>query len=524
MKQVPTRLLALLVALGFVLAACGGGGATTAPPTVAPAAPEATSAPAPTAAPAPTTAAPTTAAAEAPTAAAEAATAAPEPSPTPIVIVDPNAVKADPNKTQIRWFVGLGTGTDPEQLPVEQKVVEDFNASHPKIQLILEVITYNAARDTLSTEIASGNPPDIVGPVGVGGSEAFHGQWLDLSEQIKKTNYDLSQYDQSAVEFYKVGGEGQIGLPFAIYPGMLYYQKPMFEEAGLKEPPHKYGDKYELDGKQVEWNFDTFTEVAKRLTVDKNGKDATEADFDPTQIVQYGYAPGFPADVRDTGAWFGADSLVEKDGKTARVPPQWAEAWKWYYDGIWKSHFIPNNAVSQSPEFGSGNQFGSGKVATSLSFLWYNCCFDNTGDKWDMAAVPAYKGKTTALLNADTFRVFKSTKHPDEAFEVLTYLLGEASPELLKTYGGMPARKADQDKFFEGLNEKFPQKPDWQVARDGLQHVDIPSFEAFVPNYNKAIDRATTFRNLMETAPDLDMDKEIAKFKTDLQAIFDEKP
>src|SRR5689334_22477417 len=239
MKQVPARLLALLMVFGFALAACGGAPAPATSPTGAPA-PEATSATAPTTAPAPTAVAPTTAAAEAPTGVAEAPTTAPEPSPTPIVIVDPNAVKADPNKIQIRWFVGLGTGTDPEQLPVEQKIVEDFNASHPNIQLILEVITYNAARDTLSTEIASGNPPDIVGPVGVGGSEAFHGQWLDLSDQINKTKYDLTQYDQSAVDFYKVGGEGQIGLPFAIYPGVLYYQKAMFEEAGLQEPPHKY--------------------------------------------------------------------------------------------------------------------------------------------------------------------------------------------------------------------------------------------------------------------------------------------
>jgi multiple sugar transport system substrate-binding protein len=525
MKRIPARPLVPLIVLGFVLVACGG--APAAQPTAAPA-PAATAAPAPAPTTAPAaeapTAEPTAAAAPAaePTAAAEAPTA--EASPTPIVIVDPNVVKADPNKVQIRWFVGLGTGTDPEQVPIEQKVVDDFNASHPKIQLILEVITYNAARDTLSTEIASGNPPDIVGPVGVGGSEAFHGQWLDLSEQIQKTSYDLGQFDQSAVDFYKVGGEGQIGLPFAIYPGMLFYQKAMFEEAGLQEPPHKYGDKYKMpDGKEVEWNFDTFSEVAKILTVDKNGKDATEADFDPKQIVQYGYAPGFPADVRDTGAWFGADSLVEQDGKTARVPPQWAEAWKWYYDGIWKSHFIPDNAVSQSPAFGSGNQFGSGKVAMSLSFLWYTCCFENVGETWDIAAVPSYDGKTTALLNADTFRIFKTSKHPDEAFEVLSYLLGDASPELLKIYGGMPARKADQDAFFSGLNEKYPQKPDWQVARDGIQHVDIPSFEAYIPNYNEAIDLATKFRNQMETTPDLDMDKEIAKFKSDLQAIFDKK-
>jgi multiple sugar transport system substrate-binding protein len=484
------RTTTLVCLLSMALAACGGAASPPNPPaadqptSAAAAAP--TTAPAPTAAPAPTTAAsePTAAAAD-PTAAAEAPTAAPEPSPPPIVIVDPNAVKADPNKVQIRWFVGLGTGTDPEQVPIEQKVVDEFNASHPKIQLIPEIITYNAARDTLSTEIASGNGPDIVGPVGVGGSEAFHGQWLDLASLIEKNKYDLTQFDKSAVDFYKVGGEGQIGLPFAIYPSMLYYQKAMFDEAGLKYPPHKYGEKYVMpDGKEVEWNFDTLTQIAKILTVDKNGKDATEADFDPKQITQYGFVPQFPADVRDIGAWWGADSLVEKDGKTARIPPQWAEAWKWYHDGIWKSHFIPDSAVIQSPAFGAGNPFGSGKVAMALTFQWYTCCIGDAGNTWDIAVVPSYKGKTTALLNADTFRIYKSTKHPDEAFEVLTYLLGEASPELLGIYGGMPARKADQDKFFESLNEKFTQKPDWQVSRDGLQHVDIPSFEAFVPNYN----------------------------------------
>lgn len=189
------------------------------------------------------------------------------------------------DKVQIRWFVGLGTGTDPAQVEVENKVVEEFNASHPNIELVLEVVAYDAARDTLSTEIASGNPPDIVGPVGVSGAEAFHGQWLDLTPLIQKTNYDLTQYDQGAVDFYKVGGEGQIGIPFAIFPSVLYYQRDMFDEAGLNYPPHKYGEKYKWpDGTEVEWNYDTLRELAMKLTVDENGKDATEEGFDPTYL------------------------------------------------------------------------------------------------------------------------------------------------------------------------------------------------------------------------------------------------
>lgn len=510
MKRIVSRSLVPLLALCLVLAACGGTPASvTNPTTVAPA----------------TSAAPATAATTAPTQASAAttepaATTAASPEPTKVILVDPNAVAADPNKVQVRWFVGLGTGTDPGQVEVEQKVVEQFNASHPKIQLILEVVTYNAARDTLSTEIASGNPPDIVGPVGGSGANSFFGQWLDLSELIKKTNYDLSQFDQGAVDFYKAGGEGQVGIPFAIYPSMLYYQRDMFDEAGLKYPPHKYGEKYTMpDGKQVDWDFETLTTLAKMLTVDDQGRDATDPAFDPSKITQYGYEPQYQ-DTRAAGSYWGADSLVEADGKTARIPPQWAEAWKWLYDGMWKSHFIPTNAVVQSPGFGAGNPFNSGKIAMSLTHLWYTCCVSDAGNKWDIAVVPSYKGKVTGNFNADTFRIFKATKHPDETFEVLTYLLGEASPQLLETYGGMPARKADQPAFFEGLSNKFPQKPDWQVAIDGVAYADRPSFEGYTPNYQEGFDRTNTFWTLIRTEGNLDMDKEIEKLKADLQAIY----
>ena len=94
------------------------------------------------------------------------------------------ATSATGDTVEIRWYCCLGTGEDPAQLPTEEQVVADFNASHPNITLSLEIITYDAARDTLATQIAAGNGPDIVGPVGVGGAEAFHGQWLDWSGEV----------------------------------------------------------------------------------------------------------------------------------------------------------------------------------------------------------------------------------------------------------------------------------------------------------------------------------------------------
>src|SRR5688572_18112298 len=108
--------------------------------------------------------------------------AATEPAATEPAATEPAATEpaASGDRVQIRWFIGLGTGTDPASLPAQQKAADDFNASQDRIELIPEIVPFDSARDTLATQIASGAGPDIVGPVGWGGSNAFFGQWLDL--------------------------------------------------------------------------------------------------------------------------------------------------------------------------------------------------------------------------------------------------------------------------------------------------------------------------------------------------------
>jgi multiple sugar transport system substrate-binding protein len=428
----------------------------------------------------------------------------------------------------IHWFCCLGTGDDPQQVPTEQQVVADFNASHPNINLILEIVDYDSAFDAMSVEIAGGNAPDIVGPMGVSGAEAFHGKWLDLSDLIESNGYDLSQFTTGSVEFYNVGGEGQIGLPFAIYPSMLYYQRDMFDEAGLDYPPHAYGDPYTLDGEEVEWNMDTLRELAMRLTVDVNGNDATSASFDPENIVQFGYEPQYQ-DLRAAGSYFGSGSLVADDGTTAQIPDTWADAWKWIYNGIWEDHFIMNEALETAPEFGNGNPYQSGHVAMALTHLWYTCCVSPQDDEgnpigepnWDLAAVPSYQGETTSNFNADTFRIWTDTEHPQESFEVLTYLLGDASETLLGLYGGMPARSTDQDQFFTNLDDKWTQGVDWEVAKESVAYADNPSFEGYTPAYQETFDAIVAELSKLRSTEGLDMDDEIASFKEQLQGIYD---
>ncbi len=89
--------------------------------------------------------------------------------------------------------------------------------------------------------------------------------------------------------------------------------------------------------------------------------------------------------------------------------------------------FYPSGAYAGSDLLAGGNWFGSGNVAMVTIHQWYMGW--GTADMtapWDLAPVPSYEGTTTAKLHADTFGIMQSSQHPEEAFEVLSYLLGDA--------------------------------------------------------------------------------------------------
>jgi multiple sugar transport system substrate-binding protein len=458
----------------------------------------------------------TAVASEQPSGSADASESASAP-PTPLPVT---GSEAKPGDVVIRWYCCLGTGDAPEQVEVERKVADDFNASHPGIHLQFEGFVYAAARDALATQLASGAGPDIVGPIGIGGAEAFHGQWLDLQPLIDKNKFDMSQFPETTVELYNAGGEGQVGIPYAIYPSVLFYKAGMFKEAGLNEPPHEWNGEYTMpDGSKKPWDYDTVREIAKILTVDQNGADATESGFDPEKIVQWGFEPQRD-DLRQTGAYFGAGQFMKDDGKTAQIPDPWRAAWHHFYDGIWTDHFSMTGAQFETTDLNpAGYPFCAGKVAMSTNYLWSTYCVEDAGDDWNVAATPAYKGKTTAAFNADTWRILKSSKHPDESFTVLTYLL--ENQDLLSLYGGMPAVESKQDAFLEAQFKDFSQGVDTKVIKEGVAFADVPNFESYMPAYNKTLDLINTYGTKWQTTPGLDLDAEIDAMLKEMQAAWD---
>ncbi len=356
------------------------------------------------------------------------------------------------------------------------------------------------------------------------GLNIFRDNLLDLAPLIASENFDMTKFDPALVDFFKMGPEGStIGVPYATYPSFIYYNKNLFDEAGLAYPPTKVGDLY--DGKP--WDMEAVRQLGMKLTVDKNGNDATSPDFDPKSIVQWGFDMQWADDRADTEATiFGASSVVAADGKTAQITDQFKTGLKWFNDGVWKDHFIPTYPEIQSDLLGKGNPFQSGNLAMADTHSWYMCCINPAAPAkpsftWGVAVTPSYNGVTTAKLHADTFSILNTSKHPDLAFRALEGMV--ASPELLANYGAFPADPSLQQTFFDTVQAQYPDsKIDWSVPQAMLGYVDKPNHQAWLPNYAKSRAALKAVYNKYRTTEGLDIDAELATLQTTLQGIFDE--
>ena len=184
-----TKSTALVVVLLLILGACGDSGGTGGSSTTAASSEESTT-----------------------TAAAAATTAAPS-----------------GDKVEVRWFVGLGAGDQPEQKAAQEAVVAEFNESQDEIELVLEIVDYDVAYTTLANQIATGDAPDIIGPVGRDGSNGFAGLYLDIEPLIESTGVETSQWATAAVDNQREADGTLVGLPFGSFPSAIYFNRDLFD-------------------------------------------------------------------------------------------------------------------------------------------------------------------------------------------------------------------------------------------------------------------------------------------------------
>ena len=425
---------------------------------------------------------------------------------------------ASSEKVKVVIFVGMGTGTDPDQVDAQNKLAEKFNSSHDNIEIEFLIVPHEEYATRYLAMLSGGNAPQLVGPNGVSTVAEFFDTWEDITPYIEAENLDLSDFYGPAVEL-NTYPDKNTGLPLGLYPSYIYYNKDLFDAAGLDYPTHDFDDK--------SWNMDKLREVAMQLTLDENGKNATDPDFDPENIVQYGYDDSWDG-MRGTLANWGAENVgrpTTADYKTAVAnSPEWIQGLQWMSDGIWKDHFIGSAEVQAGRDSAGVDPFGPGTTGMFYSHTWFLAeGLHDLSFSADIAPFPFNpKGERIARIDADNFTIPKDAEHKQEAWEVMKWL---TSPEVIvdvcRIYGCIPARRSVQAAFLEQLKTDYP-GIDYDVIFKSIDYLDKPNNEEWIPEWGKIEDALNNGLSLVYSGEETDASKVLNDANAEVQQILDE--
>ncbi len=421
-------------------------------------------------------------------------------------------------KVKVVIFVGMGTGTDPDQVDAQNKLAERFNSNHDTIEIEFLIVPHEEYATRYLAMLSGGNAPQLVGPNGISTVAQFFDTWEDITPYIEAENYDLSDFYGPAVTLNQYPDKNT-GLPLGLYPSFIFYNKDLFDAAGLDYPTHDYTDK--------SWTMDKLREVAMKLTLDKNGNDATSPDFDPANIVQYGYDDSWDS-LRGISAIWDAPNVgrpTTADYKTAVAnSPEWVDGLQWMMDGVWKDHFIANLEAQQARETAGTDPFGGGQTAMFYSHTWFMA--EGLVDLpfgYDFAPLPFnHRGTRVARIDADNFTIPKDAQHKQEAWEVMKWLVApEQIVDVCRIYGCIPARKSVEEAYRQDLAEHYP-GTDLDVVFTAIDYLDNPNNEAWIPEWGKIEDTLNNVQGLMYSGEEKDAQKALDTANAEVQKILDE--
>lgn len=450
---------------------------------------------------------------------------APQPEPTEAPAVEEAAPAEAGGPVKITIFVGFGTGTSPEQQEVHKQLQEKYNSTHEDIQIEFLTVPWAERITKFSTMLAGDMSPDIVMPIGVGGISEFYDEWMDLTPLIVGSNYDMEQFVGKTVEIHNYPTKGILGLPMCVYPTVVFYNKDIFDAAGVDYPPQVYGEPY-ADGDK--WTYDKMVEVAKKLSLDANGNDANSPAFDPENMKQWGWAGWDWANNIEYAMKFGDEwgGLVSSDYKSSLLnTDQYKSAVEFTKNNMWVDHIRATGPQSGAFYDKAGDPMGSGLVGMWEIHSWMKYAWPSWDQafSWDVAAIPeGPNGKIISMVDADTFVIPKSSKNPDKAWEVIQWFFEtENLKVLIDNYGCMPAQEELAASWVDELTAQYP-NVNHQVFVDSLDYVEEKNHEGWRPQYAKINDVVGAAMQKITSGETLDVDAVLDTAHAEVQALLDE--
>lgn len=296
-------------------------------------------------------------------------------------------------------------GSEMEKAAIEQMVTA-FEEANPDVDVEAIQIPYEGYIAQVSAMIQNGQSPDVGYLPGLQAPLwAQEGKLMDLTELIQ--NDPQFSTTLLASRYYYAPGK-VAGINTAIEATLLFYNKSVFDEAGVAYPPSDPANA---------WTWDEFVAAAQQLTTDVNGKHPGQDGFDAEKIQTYGVA----FDKTYEGwTWYpfifgNGGQMVNEDGTRLLLDsPEATEAMQKVADLMWVQHVAPTPQQDQNLP-GYVTMLQTGNLAMHISGHWSLLDYSSVKDlSFGVAVLPKFKNPVTVVLGSPTV-IFAGTQNPDAA-------------------------------------------------------------------------------------------------------------
>jgi multiple sugar transport system substrate-binding protein len=310
----------------------------------------------------------------------------------------PAGAAAGEEPVTITYFTFSAAPDHTEEL---DQMVAAFEAANPNVKVKVETAPFDDYFTKLQTLIAGGTAPDtfelnyenFV-------SYASKGVLLDMTPLVDADAGFADRFYPLAYQAFSRDGK-QYGLPQSFSNVVLYYNKDLFDAAGVEYPA-------------PEWTWQDELAAAQKLTDPANG---VWGEYSPIQFWEF----------YKTAAQNGC-SVLSADGTTSTInEPACVEALTWMVDKINTYKISPTDADMAGVS--DGDMFKQGKLAMLRTGIWMFDGFQDAPFTWDIALEPGNTQKAHHFFS-NGVAISAATPHPEEAAAWAKFFT--SSPEAAK--------------------------------------------------------------------------------------------
>lgn len=330
-------------------------------------------------------------------------------------------------QTQIDYWLW-----DANQQPAYQECAEVFMEENPDIQINITQQGWDDYWGGITTGMVSGTAPDVfTNHLARYPELAANGQLVDLQPLVEEDGVDTDIYFEGLAELWTRDG-ARYGLPKDWDTIAVVYNQEMLDAAGITAE--------ELN--EATWNPEdggTFENIVARLSIDENGNNGLSPDFDPNNVVQYGYLASDGANFNGQTQWssFAAstgwnfiDDLYAEEYHYD--DPRFIDTIEWYVSLIEKGYAPPFDEVSAlgknalfAAEQGALLTDGSWNIGTNLNASDFEVGF---------AYVPTGPEGKKSMFNGLADSIWSGTDNQDAAWEWVKFLGSPACQNIVGAY------------------------------------------------------------------------------------------